>query len=96
MCYSLKKKKKKNTANYTSTANQINSYWRSFFKKKKIEVLVIPVATEKLLYLTTSHSKGKFMYPYVPWSEMRYVVCTPDLYNLKTRKKLEIYVIVRI
>ena len=31
----------------------------------------IPVAIEKLLYLTTSQSKGKFMYPYVPWSEMR-------------------------
>ena len=27
---------------------------------------------------------------------MRYIVCIPDLYNLKTRKKLKIYVIVRI
>ena len=27
---------------------------------------------------------------------MRHIVCIPDLYNLKTRKKLKIYVIVRI
>ena len=27
---------------------------------------------------------------------MRCIICTPDLYNLKTRKKLKICVIVRI
>ena len=31
--------------------------------KKKIEVLMIPVAIESLLYLTPSLAKGKFLYP---------------------------------
>ena len=31
--------------------------------KKKIEVLMIPVAIESLLYLTPSLAKGKFLCP---------------------------------
>ena len=27
---------------------------------------------------------------------MRFIICTPDLYNLKTKKKLKMYIIVRI
>ena len=61
MGYSLKTKK--NTVNYASTANQINSYWRFFCFYEKVEVLVIPVAIEIFLYLTPSHAKGKFHYP---------------------------------
>ena len=57
------KTKTKNAVNYALSAHQINSYWRFFFlKKKKVEVLVIPVAIECLLYLIPSHVKGKFMY----------------------------------
>ena len=54
-------KNKKNTLNYVLTMNRINTYWR--FKKKKIEVLMIPVAIESLLYLTPSLAKGKFICP---------------------------------
>ena len=32
-----------------------------FFKRKKLEVLVIPIALETLLYLTPSYAKGKFL-----------------------------------
>ena len=53
-------KNKKNTLNYVLTMNRINTYWRF---KKKIEVLIIPVAIEGLLYLTPSLAKGKFLYP---------------------------------
>ena len=30
------------------------------------------------------------------WSELRSIICKPDLYNLKTRKNLKTYLIVRI
>ena len=48
-------KAKQNTDNYASTTNRVNTYGL----KKKIDVLVTPVAIESLLYLTPSQAELK-------------------------------------
>ena len=58
MCYSLKTKKILSIL-HRLRIKQIHI--EVFILKKKVKVLVIPVAIENLLYLTPSYAKDKFL-----------------------------------
>ena len=76
--------------------HNIHSRHVQFTDQKKTFKEWPKVKIHLLKYATTKYTPIWTLPKNLRWSEMRYIICRPELNYLKTRKNLKMYIIVRI